>query len=96
MCSSNSSRPSTAEVDALERVLSEAHGQNPDGYWRALAEEGLEAAKGAAMRDAVAAIDAEIAGTQELIQILRGDSMGRIDPLKLAQEGVFAPARGGA
>lgn len=37
--------PSPAELDAAERVLAEAAGQSPDGFWRPTAEAVLQAAR---------------------------------------------------
>lgn len=54
----NSTRPSSAEVTAVERVLAEAHNQPMDGYWRSLAEASLEAAKDAQLREFVKEVDA--------------------------------------
>lgn len=54
----NSTRPSSAEVTAVEHVLAEAHNQPMDGYWRPLAEASLEAAKDAQLREFVKEIDA--------------------------------------
>lgn len=52
-------KPTTAEVDAAEKVLAEAHGQNPDGYWRPLAEAALEAASDARLTDFLTTVDRE-------------------------------------
>ena len=84
--------PTTAEIDALERVLAEADGHMPDGYWRTLAEDGLEAARRAAMADELRRLDAEIAWTNGLLDMLRAASMNRIDPVK-HYKGVLADAK---
>lgn len=78
MSAINVSAPTRAEVDAAERVLAEAHGQNPDGYWRALAEAALEAAKDAAMADIGAAIDREIVFCETALAAYWGSPMDRV------------------
>ena len=45
MSSVKTTRPSEAEVLAAEAVIAEGHEDKPDGYWRQLAEEALEAAR---------------------------------------------------
>lgn len=51
------------EIDAVERVLSEADGHMPDGYWRALARDSLEAARDARLAELSAVIDRELASS---------------------------------
>lgn len=48
-----------AEVDAVEMVLADAHSETADGYYRPLAEACLEAAKDAALREALGAAEDE-------------------------------------
>lgn len=38
-------RPTEAEVSAAEQVIAEGHDDKPDGYWRQVAEDALEAAR---------------------------------------------------
>lgn len=83
----NVSAPSRAEVDAAERVLAEAHGQNPDGYWRALAEAALEAAKDAELCGITALIDLEIENTERALAVYRGSPMDRVGALDLELAG---------
>ena len=53
--------PAEHEVDAVERVLADAHSQPCDHYWRSIAAECLEAAKQAQLQSVLASIDAEVA-----------------------------------
>jgi hypothetical protein len=71
-------QPSAAEVSAAEKVLAEAHGCNPDGYWRPLAEAALEAAKDAGLGEITALIDLEIENTERALAAFRGSPMDRV------------------
>lgn len=53
--------PSEAEAAAAEKTLSEAAGQSPDGYWRALAEDVLVEAHEAGKRERA---EGEMAGAR--------------------------------
>jgi len=72
MAANVAQQPTEAEVDALERVLSDAHSQPCDGYWREIARAGLEAAKAVEMNGFVALIDREIRLAEGAIAAHRG------------------------
>ena len=76
-----------AEIDAGERVLAEAHGCNPDGYYRAQAEAVLEAGEEAALKELLGVIDDEIEDTKRLIDRFRGSPMDRVGALDLELAG---------
>lgn len=59
MSAVNCSAPTRVEVDAAEKVLADAHSQPADGYWRTLAEDALQAAKDAQLREFIAIVDRE-------------------------------------
>jgi hypothetical protein len=67
----NCSAPTKVEVDAAEKVLAEAHGQHPDGYWRDLARECLERASEAQLAGFIAVVDREIEGREVPDRLLR-------------------------
>jgi hypothetical protein len=56
--------PTAVEVDAAEKVIADWAGQSPDGYWRTLATEVLEAASEAQLKEFILVTDREIAAGQ--------------------------------
>jgi hypothetical protein len=90
--------PTKVEVDAAERVLAEAHGCNPDGFWRETAVAVLEAASEAQLRDFIRVVDVELKKATEhysgvLDAVLAGASMDRLEGALVshAEDGRVSP-----
>lgn len=77
--SSTLQQPTRAEVDAVEKVLADAHSQPCDGYWRPLAEASLEAAADIRLNTFVDLIDRDIEACEAAIASHRGQhGLGRL------------------
>lgn len=66
--------PSREEISAVERVLSEAHNQPVDGYWRSIAEACCEAQKDAQLKGFLRETVAEFERRMDYLQDAQDDA----------------------
>jgi hypothetical protein len=79
--------PTAVEIEAAERVIADWAGQSPDGYWRTLAIEVLEAASEAQLKEFILVTDREIA-VDHYAGVLAEASMNRAGTFDLERDGL--------